>query len=83
MCCRHIGLGTHLKHLSHFGLLLKWTVVLQAQDDRKLAGDKRAFLDDVYNRSEADFWSERMAMIDKRETIIAVPAIEFDASAAC
>jgi hypothetical protein len=67
--------------VGHPGLLLERAVVLDRQDHRIGRRDEGVPIDRLHHRVERYLCGERVSVIDHRETVVAVPAVQFDASA--
>lgn len=68
--------------LGHPVLLLQAAVVLNGEDERKVRSLKSIFLASLHNIFEENLGGESVAMVDDRLTIIAIPAVQLNTSAA-
>ena len=70
------------QELGHPVLLLQAAVVLNREDERKVRSLKSIFLASLHNILEYNLRCESVAVVDDRLTIIAIPAVQLNTSAA-
>ena len=70
--------NNHLEDYGHLLLLGEGAVVLDGEDDREGRGDEGGLPDGDHHLPEADLGGECVPVVDDRQTIVSVPAVQLD-----
>jgi hypothetical protein len=72
----------YLENMSHSSLLLQRTMIVNGQNHWIRRCYKCASVDSFYHRSKWDLGGEGVAMVDDRRSIISIPTVQLNTTAA-